>query len=238
MAQSPSSGLQSGLTADALRRYLLSRRVGVLNESQLQTWRERLKNASEAADDLWWIGGQRACRLEQASQQVIIDGTLTPLNGCISVEVRRPDGSGAKRIELTLPAEHMAIRILRDPFERAVAVRQSHKDRALPGSALRFSHQKILVSLGEGSVVAYPIPNAPGGEPGRPRRFQAPGGNHAIALEFIPKHGAIALSARDNEMPRRCGSNSRCRRTAQARCGRATTTMAMPVSTYWMWLAT
>ena len=137
-------------------------------------WLSQLVSAETAKHELWIIGGARAVSLaEPRTSGLRIEEPLEPDTARLDATVQRP-AMAPKPLVLPLPEDPTCVRLLRDPFQSAVAAPQQATHRFAPASNLVFSStgNKLFARAHDGSLIAYPIPNSPQAGVGKPRLFR------------------------------------------------------------------
>ncbi len=87
-----------------------------VNQEMLSQWQDALAEHGKNVRDCWQIGASYGASLPQASARVKIEHDLLAKNGQEYLQVRLQQGHSSREIELILPDERTAVRLLRDPF--------------------------------------------------------------------------------------------------------------------------
>jgi len=163
----------------ALRQMLGMRSSRPATARQLSGWSSRIASPCPAQRELWIIGGARAVSLVGAGMSALrLEEPLEPDTARLDATVLRSTVA-PRALVLPLPDEPTCVRLLRDPFQTAVATPQRAGDQFAPASNLVFSNSgnKLFARSHTGALISYPIPNSPLAGAGKPRLFrpQMPG---------------------------------------------------------------
>ncbi|HEX3765724.1 MAG TPA: hypothetical protein VHW23_43810 [Kofleriaceae bacterium] len=175
----------------AIQHLLDARTAAAAGPDAFAGWRTAL---GDPARELWFIGGaDDAARARQAGAAcLVIDDPLEPRCRALDVEIQRR-GPPA-RLRLELPAAEQCARLLRDPFAQATGATSRYRGKV--ARAVRFSAdgRQLLVMLGDGSALRWPIPNSPRDRPGNPRRWSPPPGNPIVLAIGFAQRAVLAAT--------------------------------------------
>ncbi|WP_394836685.1 hypothetical protein LVJ94_07230 [Pendulispora rubella] len=213
--------LHTAVHAASVAEFLRARSTHPAAQHDFKAWRSLVHPASE----LWFVGGDRLdaeaerCKASLLAVSEVLEPGAPP---SLRVRVR------ARTVTLELPPAPVATRLLRDPFEVAVAPRTSAKVALDPRSNLLFSvDARLLYARGAGrSLLTFHVPKSPHGPSGPPatfvppgdgvvvavgqwtakRRFAAVQSDVAITVHHLSKRGGESLSSGHYEPVRGCTS--------------------------------
>lgn len=167
-----------------LTRLLSSRSAERPTAAHLEAWIE--VTTPEQTDDLWLIGGHAITRLGAASTIHVEEGEGEPR--ALRLAVKPLDGP-SRPVELALPDDRTAVRLLRDPFERARPIATRAAGVAARG-AMWFSTdgRRLLTRTVTAGFAAWHVPNSPRARPvGKAKRFEVPEGHTLVAAGWSHK---------------------------------------------------
>lgn len=187
------------VNGSTVMRLLYARSHSEATESDLKTWESKVA-AWEQLDDVWLIGGRRLehFKVDRRMSRVYVQDKLEPEARRLCVSVCGASNPAAE-VTLELPDDRLSTRLLRDPFEAAVAEPQKVSHSHLPGSNLLFdiSATKLFTRSEKWEVTAFNVPNSPRAAKARPKKYRT---RRWEAVSAVGKLGrSIALiSAQDH----------------------------------------
>jgi hypothetical protein len=161
LLQDPERRLFDGLEPVVVHEKLLG--AGVAKPTSDEDRRAVLLRArQEEADDLWLVGESSFSEPRRASL-VDIQDVLDPERRSLSITVR--SAAAERALEIDLPSDESATRLLRDPFTpRETPPRPPAKpaENLFPNSTLLFSPhgRKVYARQSNSVLVAYPVPTS------------------------------------------------------------------------------
>lgn len=105
-------------------------------------------------------------------------------------------GGSARTVTLDLPGGGAAVRLLRNPFDRAVATRLSTPAGVDVRSGMVFSvdGRRLYVNTADGGLLTVVIPNSPRAAPVAPRLFHPPQGRVvAVSAALVNRRPAVVI---------------------------------------------
>ncbi|MGW8389897.1 hypothetical protein [Pseudoduganella sp. HUAS MS19] len=179
------TGGEAGMTALLRGRTLLA-----ADETMLGQWSQAL---GVQQDDCWLVGAHASNCPPQARHRVSIERMLLEEGLQVSVVQK-----GTRReARLNLPAQDACIRLLRHPFERAVAkatTRGSHLKPSLKYPPRFSSHPGWLaVTMIDGRTTFYRVPQRPGEAAGKARVVNKTRGEILAAGVYKNCQGMVVL---------------------------------------------
>ncbi|WNG40875.1 hypothetical protein F0U61_49680 [Archangium violaceum] len=170
-------------------------------EARLAEWREALE-VGHAPDDVWLVGGARLSRLPGSERlsRVLVDEVVAPGARRLSVEVR-PASRPARQVVLELPPVPQCVRLLRDPFEAAVAAPVLDTGTRAMG-AIRFSADglRLMLVSSDGSVAAQALPHSPRATTPKPKQYPPVSGEPLVAVGWRRSGGLISVTLRERSL--------------------------------------
>jgi hypothetical protein len=164
-----------------------------IDDAGFAAWQDR-PEVRQLRGEFWWIGGPQACdRARRAGlPSVEIIDPLEPGQRSLTARVR-PPARPPSEVSLPLPPADDCVRLLREPFRRAVKapaapIRTPSGRRFATDRRPFFSHsgRRLFVALQSGGVMAYAVPNSPNASPsGTPVEYRASPGERVIAAAWI-----------------------------------------------------
>lgn len=196
--QQPAMPIFREVTSSNIMCLLEARSHREATDTDVETWESRVDTWS-AMDDVWLIGGGRLSRLQagRGSSRLYVHDPLDPGVRQLSLSIRGASSS-ARELLLDLPGDDISTRLLRDPFEVAVADIQKVERSQYVGSNLLFDHSgtKLFARSEKWGVTAFNVPNSPRAGSGRPKNYRTRKWGTVAAVGRVGR--AIALiSAED-----------------------------------------
>ncbi len=167
----------ASLNEQSVRKFLDARTALRSSPKAVESWRSRSEGLR-----LWLVAGPehsrdsrwpRDLRLAHRARRAQARKSST------SSSARK--GVAAVELALEMPEPRLAVRLIRDPF---AVPRPPAVPLKAPGVAsqllLNDSGSRLFYRASEGTLVSIVVPNSPRGDPGRPRRYEAPSGSTVI----------------------------------------------------------
>jgi hypothetical protein len=162
----------------------------------------------DGVEDVWIVGAASSWgRLGPACARASIVDVVDPIDPDrrVLAVTARPAGAAPRTIELALPTDAEATRLLRDPFGARSPVLRRTSASVAPASNLVFAPNgaKIFARTASGDVVAYPVPGSPRDATGKPKRFHprragvvtGVGWHQRALVMFVVRDQVIALES-------------------------------------------
>ncbi|MFT3774164.1 MAG: hypothetical protein QM820_53050 [Minicystis sp.] len=195
----PHEHLLTEVTAQSVTRLLAARSALPPVADDVAAWAERARGAGW--EDAWIVGGQTIWPGWRHATLQVRD-VLDPARRVLAVSARAP-GAPPREVELDLPPDPAAARLLRDPFAVAVAAPQPSPrvGGVAPISNLVFAANgtKVFARSAAGDIIAYPVPNSPNAPAGRPKRYRPRGGGVVAAVGWVMR-GLVMLVIKEREI--------------------------------------
>lgn len=175
--QRPTAGLSDAMDASGVGTLLDARTAEEATEDHRDAWAGSL---GRAPGDVWLVGGSRAVAAFGGLARGIVTIDDPVAHDRRELDVRVEDRGRRALVELALPDERAAARLLRDPFgvaapEPGVGTVDRAAPFALPGDGRR-----LVVATADG-FASWGLPNSPRGTTGPPRRLVIGKGEKLIA---------------------------------------------------------
>jgi hypothetical protein len=187
------------INGSTVSRLIDARSHSEATESDLAAWAAKVATW-EQLDGVWLIGGRRLERFkaDRRMSRVYVQDKLEPEARRLCVSVCGASNPAAE-VTLDLPDDRLSTRLLRDPFDAAVAEIQKLSQSYLPGSNLLFdvSGNKIFVRSATWGVTAFNVPNSPRASTGRPKNYRTRRWEPVVAVGKIGRSVAL-ISAQDH----------------------------------------
>lgn len=171
--QRPEARPFSDVTASAVMRLLGARSHHEATDEELEKWLS-LGDDWSGPEDIWLVGGRRLARLGagHAVSRLCVEDDLEPRSRRLVLSARGASG-GAKEVVLELPPDQLSTRLLRDPFEAAVAEVQKVEGEIPAAANILFdaAATKLFVRTQRWGVTAFNVPNSPRAGAGRPKHY-------------------------------------------------------------------
>jgi hypothetical protein len=195
--QYPELALRSAVSAASLREFVRARCQRPLSVADLDRWAAYVRSSPRS--ELWLIGSESILR--QASQlrasAIVVADVLDPEPPQrISVRVFPAPLDRSRDAVLKVPAERLAVQLLRDPFAAATSSPVSPV-RVDAGSSLLFSldGRRLYVRAVSSALVSLLVPNSPRASPGAPIALLMPEGHALISVgRSAAKKRAVVLT--------------------------------------------
>ncbi|HZB43919.1 MAG TPA: hypothetical protein VE360_01675, partial [Pyrinomonadaceae bacterium] len=159
------------VTASGVRRLLESRSHHEATDTEVEKWLSQSASWS-GAEDVWLVGGRRLARLGagRAVSRLCVEDPLEPDARRLMLSARGASAA-PKEVVLDLPPERVSTRLLRDPFEAAVAEVQKVEGEISAASNLLFDRggTRLFVRSQAWGVTAFHVPNSPRAAAGKPK---------------------------------------------------------------------
>ena len=187
------------VNVSTVMRLLEARSHSEATAAELEAWESKVATWDEL-DDVWLIGGHRLSRLQARwrTSRVYVQDRLEPEARQLSVSVCGASNPVAE-VTLDLPSDKVSTRLLRDPFESAVAPLRKVSQTHLAGSNLLFDNSatKLFTRSEKWGVLAFNVPNSPRAGTGPPKKYRTRRWDTVSAVGRLGR--AIALiSAQDH----------------------------------------
>lgn len=191
LLQRPDLRLFDGVTPENILRLLEAHTHSEVSESELGAWSGWL-GEGEKVGELWFVGPQRLARFPEVRRQwqLVTEEVLVPGARQVSAAVRHDSRNDSPAI-LELPPNDACVRLLRDPFEAAVAPATTSDDaHAIISNVLFGSGGRALLGrASDGALVVHPYansakPKAQANVP-KPRKIELPAGSTLIAAGWL-----------------------------------------------------
>lgn len=161
-----------------LQQLIAAHSLQAVNQEMLASWQSALAEQGKTLRDCWQIGASYGASLPQASARVKIEHALLAKNGVEYLQVALQQGHSFRDVELALPDEKTAVRLLREPF--APIASHSHTSNSPHLIDLKFaplwqdSGKLLAIAQPDGKYAIYHIPDNPKNVPGRTRSQLVP----------------------------------------------------------------
>ena len=164
----------SDVAASGVMRMLAARGHQDATEADVERWLSQRESWS-GLDDVWLVGGVRLQRLGAGAgvSRLCVEDNFEPGSRRLILTARGASAP-AKEVVLELPPDRVSTRLLRDPFEEAVAEAQKVEDEISAASNLLFdaSGTKLFVRSQKWGVTVFNVPNSPRAGAGKPKRYR------------------------------------------------------------------
>jgi hypothetical protein len=187
-----------GVSTTEVMHLLEARDSREAGEDDISAWRAKVADWQEL-DDLWLVGGSRLAKFEshRGLSRVSVEDIFEPGSNRLQLTVQGI-GQAPKSIELDLPEGRACSRLLRDPFEEAVAAPQFVKNSLAPASNLVFASNGayLFARSANGGMISFQVPNSPRASIGKPRLYRPRDGKTIAAVGRMGKALAV-ITAQD-----------------------------------------
>jgi hypothetical protein len=150
-------------------------------------------------DDAWIVGAGAAVPGWKHATLSVRD-VLDPARRALALTARAP-AAPPREVELDLPPDPVAARLIRDPFAVAAPAPTPIPTRSVgaPISNLVFAANgtKVFARTASGEIVAYPVPNSPHAAVGQPKRYRPRRGGVVVAVGWVAR-GVVMLTIKDD----------------------------------------
>jgi len=217
LAQASEKILITGVSPREIEALLAGRSVRSVAPEDVRAWSEVLPRAP---DELWWIGAPRGSSrgaLEVAQRRMLPNvlrietmDRLEPGARGVSVRLHSSASAGAvQEVDLALPAERKAVRLLRDPYGivRGPLLRSGHAITGARDWLFSANGRRLFIATGDGSVLQFFIPNSPREQVPKPLCIETEDGETVVAVQFAKKR-SFALVADSGGLHLRSRSGS------------------------------
>jgi hypothetical protein len=154
-------------------------------------------------DELWIVGGARLAEAAATARAsfVQIDDVLEPQERSLHVRIV-PARGAARSVVLELPSPQMCARLLRDPFQLAVARPSPTETPVVRGAGnvvFAPDSRRIFARAEDGSLLSLALPNSPRAAPAPLTRFRPPSGQVIVAAGWLrgPKRMRVVTQRPD-----------------------------------------
>lgn len=200
--QQPEAQTFSDVTASGVRRLLESRSHNEATETEVEKWLSQ-RSTWSGVDDVWLVGGKRLARLGagRAVSRLSVEDPFEPDSRRLMLSARGASAA-SKEVVLDLPPDPVSTRLLRDPFEAAVAEVRKVDGEISVASNLLFDAggKKLFVRSRAWGVTAYAVPNSPRAGAGKPKHYRT---RRWKTIEAVGKVGrAVALVSAEDHLVR------------------------------------
>jgi hypothetical protein len=188
------------VTSSNIMRLLEARSHRETTNTEVRAWESRVDTWS-GMDDVWLIGGERLSRLEagKGTSRLYVKDPLDAGARQLSLSVCSASNS-SRELVLDLPADKISTRLLRDPFDVAVADIQKVERSLSPGSNLLFdsSGRKLFARGERWGVTAFNVPNSPLAGSGKPRKYRTHRWQTVSAVGGVGRRAIALISGQDH----------------------------------------
>jgi hypothetical protein len=200
--QQPEPQVFSDVTASGVLRLLESRSHHEATDVEVEKWLSQ-RAAWSGMEDVWLVGGRRVARLHAGrviSRLCIEDPFETDARRLILSA--RGASAALKEVVLDLPPDRVSTRLLRDPFESAVAEVQKVEGEISTASNLLFDRAgtKLFVRSQKWGVTAFNVPNSPRAGTGKPKHYRTHRWQTVAAVGKVGR--AVALVSAEDHLVR------------------------------------
>jgi hypothetical protein len=222
MLQDPASALAMAVTRESVLALLGAHSALPASAEDIEAWAARA--AQSSWEDLWIIGAASTIALlgnepiaarDPAPRAALVEGRaplpwrpallevqdlLEPGRRAVKIVARAPSAP-PRELELGLPSPRACARLLRDPFAAAAPMPRPSPRGVAPTSNLLFAPNasKLFARGTGGEILAYPVPNSPRAQTGRPKRYR-PTTNGVVAAVGWAARGVVMLTVTDREL--------------------------------------
>lgn len=173
--QQPDKSPYQDVNASTVSALLTARSNCEVSDREITEWEKQLESLS-GLDDVWLIGGKRLSKIqtERRLSRLYVEDSLEPDKRQLELTCTGASGSSST-ITLELPKETISTRLLRDPFQIAVAKIQKTTESTHTGSGLLFdmTGTKLYTRSAEWGVTAFNVPNSPRAGTSHPRKYRS-----------------------------------------------------------------
>ncbi|MFS8071490.1 MAG: hypothetical protein ACMG6S_34400, partial [Byssovorax sp.] len=188
MLHDPDSALYPAVTAESALRLIEGRTAAVLGEDARCAWSIRARKSGW--EDVWIVGRSARPRLPGAAWEpasIEAHDVLDPDRRAVRVTVSLPS-SPPRVIDLDLPDEPACARLLRNPFKRPPSPPHAGVDAVVTSNLIFAENGAKLFARGRGGeILAYPVPSASHGSPGRPKRYMPKRRGVVVAVAWLDR---------------------------------------------------
>jgi hypothetical protein len=200
--QQPAARPFSDVTASGVTRLLEARSHHDATDEEVERWLSQGDSWS-GPDDIWLVGGGRLARLRAGSavSRLCVEDPLEPDSRRLILSARGASAA-KKEVVLKLPPDRVSTRLLRDPFEAAVAEVQKVEGELSAASNLLFdaTGTKLFVRSQKWEVTAFNVPNSPRAGAGKPKRYRTRRWQTIAAVGNVGR--AVALVSAEDQLVR------------------------------------
>lgn len=200
--QRPEAQPFSDVAASGVKRLLEARSHRDATEAEVESWLSQGGSWS-GLDDVWLVGGARLARLRAASvvSRLCVEDPLEPGSRRLLLSARGASAA-TKEVVLELPPERVSTRLLRDPFEAAVAEVQKVEGGISAGSNLLFdaSGTRLFMRTQKWGVTVFNVPNSPRAGAGKPKHYRTHRWQKVAAVGKVGR--AVALVSAEHKLVR------------------------------------
>lgn len=194
--------LHPGLTTVSVLDLLRARCVRSVSPADTHRWATHLQGLRPS--ETWLVGAEPLGReaLSLRASAITASDVLEPGSPQrILVRAWVPQVDRIREAVLEIPAGRLAAKLLRDPFESAVASRLVTDTRINVQSTMVFAPnaRRLYVRGAQSTLIAFHVPNSPRATPGPPVAFAPPDGQMLIAVGNS-RNRTVALSQCDQEL--------------------------------------
>lgn len=201
LVQRPNLRLFDGVTPANILRLLEARTHAEASDIEIGAW-EGLLAEGEKIGELWFVGPQRLARFPEVRRQwhLVTEEVLSPGARQVSAAVRHDSRNDSPAI-LQLPPNDACVRLLRDPFEVAVAppapVDATHA--IVSNVVFGAGGRALLGRASDGALIVHPYansarPKAQSNVP-KPRKIELPPGSTLVAAGWLKgRHPVFVVS--------------------------------------------
>ena len=195
--QQPEMPSYRDVNATNIMSLLKARSHCEVSDTEVAAWEELLATWS-GLDDVWLIGGKRLSRLQtEKRSSLYVEDILEPGKRELTLSCNSASGFRSE-VTLELPTNNISTRLLRDPFEAAVAEIKKTPPSTYTGSGLLFdmTGTKLFTRTAKWGVTAFTVPNSPRAGTGRPKSYHTRKWQSVCAAGRVGR--AIALISPDD----------------------------------------
>ena len=202
MLQQPETQTFTDVTASGVRRLLESRSHHEATDEEVEKWLSQSASWS-GAEDVWLVGGRRLARLGvgRVVSRLSVEDPLEPDSRRLILSARGASAA-PKEVVLDLPPDRVSTRLLRDPFEAAVAEVQKVEGEISAASNLLFDRggTRLFVRSQAWGVTAFHVPNSPRAGAGKPKHYRTRRWKTVAAVGKVGR--AVALVSAEDHLVR------------------------------------
>lgn len=187
------------VNASTVMRLIEARSHCEATDADLDAWEGNVATWDQL-DDVWLIGGSRLSRIQagRRTSRLYVQDKLEPGIRQLSVSVSGTSSSAAE-VTLDLPDDKISTRLLRDPFDAAVAEIRKVSHSYMPGSNLLFDNSatRLFTRSARYGVTAFNVPNSPRAGAGQPKKYRTRRWQNVCAVGKLGK-AVVLISAEDH----------------------------------------
>jgi hypothetical protein len=183
--QRPELGFHQEVTADNILNLLInSRTIYDVTQDGRHAWEEQMSNLGTVTDH-WEIGGAEE-PVDGSRHYLTISEKPDRDNKLLLVQLS--NGRLGRSCHIELPADDIAARLVRNPFQQKTTTAHKNKFQIDGSRPIRFSQHNRKIAFGTKSGLGvYPIPNSIKMPIGRPKAFHASPGERIVAFTVFKK---------------------------------------------------